>query len=103
MASEAGVKAWDALQSVVATCKKLGVNVYAYLLDRVSGKNKLVSLTQTIIKRAKLGQGQQLTYYPSERSRQRSLVARARHKGPQRQVQRRGSRKLKLYSQPHQL
>ncbi len=96
-ASEAEVKAWDALQSVVATCKKLGVNVYHYLLDRVSGKNELVSLAQSITERSSQGQGQgqgqvqQFTYYPSERSRRRSLVARAKHKGPQRQVHRAGS------------
>ena len=100
--SEAGVRAWDALQSVVATCKKLGVNVYHYLLDRVSGKNELVSLAQTITERANQGQGQDqpFTYYPSERSRQRSLVARARHKGPQRQVQQRGSRLKTKIVQP---
>lgn len=98
--SEAGVRAWDALQSVVATCKKLGVNVYAYLLDRVSGKNELVSLAQTITERASQDQGQQLTYYPSERSQRRSLVARARHKGPQRQVQRRGSQLKAKVVQP---
>src|SRR5215210_1257415 len=57
-ASEAGVKAWDALQSVVATCKKLGVNVYHYLLDRVSGKNELSSLAHSIREKARENQSQ---------------------------------------------
>ncbi len=88
-ASEAGVRAWDALQSVVATCKKLGVNVYRYLLDRVSGKNELSSLAQTIRDKARenQSQGQAYAYYPSERSRERSQVARAKHTGPPRQHQ----------------
>lgn len=77
-ATEAGLRAWDTMQSVVATCQKLGVNVYHYLLDRVSGKQAMKSLAQEIEARA--SQSEAFSYYPSERSRRRSLVARAKHR-----------------------
>ena len=35
--SEAGVRAWDTCMTLVATAQKLGVNVIAYLHDRISG------------------------------------------------------------------
>jgi hypothetical protein len=76
-ATEAGLRAWDALQSVVATCRKLGVNVYHYLYDRLSGKRELASLAEMLAERAK--QSSAFSYYPSELSRQHSLEARAKH------------------------
>lgn len=78
-ASQVGLRAWDALQSVVATARKLGVNVYHYLLDRISGKNELVSLAQTITHQATQNKSEPNLYYPSERSRERSHLARTKH------------------------
>ena len=79
-ASQAGLRGWDALQSVVATAKKLGVNVYHYLLDRVSGKNEMISLAQAITNKATHSGSEPNLYYPSERSRERSHQARTKHK-----------------------
>ena len=81
-ASQAGLRGWDwdALQSVVATAKKLGVNVYHYLLDRVSGKNEMRSLAQVIKDTAAHNGSKPNLYYPSERSQGHSHLARAKHK-----------------------
>lgn len=48
----AGAKAWDTLQSLVATVKKLGINVYEYFADRVRGLDHIPSLASLITKRA---------------------------------------------------
>lgn len=50
--SRAGVQAWDTLQTLVATAKKLGVSVYEFFADRVRGLGKVPSLATTIRKRA---------------------------------------------------
>lgn len=43
-----GTKAWDTFMSLAATAKKLGVNFYNYIYDRLSGTNKLLSLADMI-------------------------------------------------------
>lgn len=43
-----GLRAWDSLQSLVESAKKLGVNSYAYFYDRLSGNYALPSLAQLI-------------------------------------------------------
>ena len=48
----AGLRAWDAFQSLVESAKKLGVNSYAYFYDRISGKYALPSLAQLIEEKA---------------------------------------------------
>lgn len=48
----AGVRAWDVGLTLVATAKKLGVNIYHYIQDRLSGRNELPSLADLIIQRA---------------------------------------------------
>ena len=47
-----GLAAWDTFQSLVETAKKLGVNIYHYLYDRVSGQHKLPSLASLIEQKA---------------------------------------------------
>ena len=51
--SKAGTKAKDTFMSIVQTAKKLGVNTYQYLYDRVSGKFELPSLAQLIREKSK--------------------------------------------------
>ncbi len=43
-----GIEAWDAFQTIVATAKKLQVNVYQYFYDRIAQKNLLPSLADLI-------------------------------------------------------
>ena len=47
-----GVRAWDVGLTLVATAKKLGVNIYAYIQDRLTGRNELPSLADLITQRA---------------------------------------------------
>jgi hypothetical protein len=47
--TRAGSKAWDTMQSLVSTTKKLGVNIYEYFRDRVT-KRALVPRLADIIK-----------------------------------------------------
>ena len=63
--SKAGLKAWDCFQTIFVTAKKLGINGYDYVLDRVSGKKALPSLASVIIQK---GQAGGFSYYPSERA-----------------------------------
>ncbi len=44
-----GTLARDVFFSIISTCKKLGVNFYEYLLDRISGKLKMTSLADLIL------------------------------------------------------
>ena len=46
--TEAGTKAKDTFLSIVQTAKKLGVNIYEYIYDRVCGQFELPSLAQVI-------------------------------------------------------
>jgi regulator of replication initiation timing len=48
-----GIGAWDTFQTLVSTAKKLGVNMYQYLHDRIAQTNKLPSLATLIEERAK--------------------------------------------------
>jgi len=50
--TEAGVRAWDVGLTLVATAKKLGVNIYHYIQDRLSGRNELPALADLITQRA---------------------------------------------------
>ena len=47
-----GIQAWDTFQTVVATAKKLGVNLFAYLHDRITLAHSLPSLASLIKQRA---------------------------------------------------
>jgi len=47
-----GVQAWDTFQTLVATAKKLEVNIYQYFSDRITQNNQLPSLAQLIHLRA---------------------------------------------------
>ncbi len=44
----AGASAWDTMQSLVGTTKKLGVNIYEYLKDRVTGRQAVPRLADVI-------------------------------------------------------
>jgi hypothetical protein len=46
--SAAGTKIKDSLMTISQTAKKLGVNTYEYILDRVSCEFKLLSLAELI-------------------------------------------------------
>lgn len=46
--SHAGTRAMDTFTTIVQTAKKLFVNVYAYLFDRISGRLQLPSLAELI-------------------------------------------------------
>jgi len=48
-----GLGAWDTFQTLVNTAKKLGVNVYQYLQDRIAQTNQFPSLAHLIEERAK--------------------------------------------------
>ncbi len=47
-----GAQAWDTFMTLTATAKKLGVSIYHYLHDRVSGAFKLPDLAEMITQRA---------------------------------------------------
>ncbi|MGB9671143.1 MAG: hypothetical protein ACPLXR_08360 [Halothiobacillaceae bacterium] len=47
----AGTRAWDGGLTPVATARKLGVNIYQYIEDRLSGRNQLPSLADLITQR----------------------------------------------------
>jgi hypothetical protein len=47
-----GIGAWDTFQTLVSTAKKLEVNIYHYLHDRIAQTNRLPSLAQLIEERA---------------------------------------------------
>lgn len=49
--SPAGLHSWDVLQTIIATAKQLGVNVWHYLHDRVSGTYALPALADLIRQR----------------------------------------------------
>lgn len=48
-----GIGAWDTFQTLVSTAKKLGVNIYQYLHDRIVQTNQFPSLATLIEERAK--------------------------------------------------
>ena len=47
-----GAKAWDTMQSLVGTVKKLGVNIYEYFEDRVTGRGDVPRLADVIEEQA---------------------------------------------------
>jgi hypothetical protein len=49
-----GIGAWDTFETLVATAKKLGVNLFHYLHDRITRANALPSLATLIQERAQL-------------------------------------------------
>jgi hypothetical protein len=51
--SAAGAKAWDAMETLLGTARKLGVNFFQYIRDRVSGARQMPSLAELIKQRAK--------------------------------------------------
>lgn len=51
--TEDGVRAWDTGQTIVETAKKLGISVYQYIKDRVSGSMQMPSLAEIIREKAK--------------------------------------------------
>jgi hypothetical protein len=50
--TEEGTKAWDTFMSLSATAKKLGINFYSYLYDRISGAFNIPNLADIIAQRA---------------------------------------------------
>jgi len=48
-----GTRAWDTFMSLAGTTKKLGVNFYRYIQDRISGANQVPQLSSIIEERAK--------------------------------------------------
>lgn len=48
-----GTKAWDTFMSLAATTRKLGLNFYHYIHDRISGKRGIPQLSSIIAARAK--------------------------------------------------
>jgi len=46
-----GTKAWDTFMSLSVTAKKLGVNSYHYISDRISGEFEMPSLAELITQR----------------------------------------------------
>jgi hypothetical protein len=50
--TEDGIRAWDTFQTLVATAKKLGMNIYQYFYDRIAQTNCLPSLAEIIEQRS---------------------------------------------------
>jgi hypothetical protein len=48
-----GIAAWDSFQTLVETAKKLGVNIYCYVRDRITQHNQLPSLATLIMEQSK--------------------------------------------------
>ena len=51
--TEQGIKGWDTLQTLFDTAKKLGVNCFQYIRDRISGTRRMPALADLIQQRAK--------------------------------------------------
>jgi len=52
--SKAGTKAKDTMQSIVETCKKVNVNVYDYIYDRISNSKKILPFSEIIKSKMKI-------------------------------------------------
>ena len=52
--SAAGAQAWDTMETLLGTAKKLGVNFFQYIRDRVSGARQMPSLAELIKQRSTL-------------------------------------------------
>jgi Transposase IS66 family len=55
--SDAGKEAWDTFLSLKQTCRKLGINFIAFLLDRVSGRFTIPKLSEVISERSGAAKG----------------------------------------------
>ena len=51
--SAMGAKAWDTMETLLGTAKKLGVNFFHYIRDRVSGAKQMPALADLIEQRAR--------------------------------------------------
>ena len=51
--SEHGIKGWDTMQTVLGTAKKLGVNCFQYIRDRIGGARQMPALADLIREKAK--------------------------------------------------
>jgi hypothetical protein len=51
--TDAGARAWDTFQTIIATAQKLGVNAFCYIRDRLSDPAQLPALADLITERAK--------------------------------------------------
>jgi hypothetical protein len=47
--SRRGAKAWDTFQTLIGTAKKLGVNFFHYVSDRIGGTCKMPSLAEQLL------------------------------------------------------
>ena len=50
-----GAQSWEVFLTLLATCRKQGVNFFAYLRDRISGANALPSLAELVLAHAPTG------------------------------------------------
>lgn len=50
--TQPGIGAWDTVQTLVSTAKKLGVNIHRYFSDRIAQTNRLPSLASLIEQRS---------------------------------------------------
>lgn len=50
--SAEGAQTWDAMETLLSTARKLGVNFFQYIRDRVSGARQMTSLAKLIKQRA---------------------------------------------------
>ncbi len=50
--SQVGARTWDAMETLLSTARKLGVNFFQYIRDRVSGAKQMPSLADLIKQRA---------------------------------------------------
>jgi hypothetical protein len=50
--SRAGARTWGAMETLLSTARKLGVNFFQYIRDRVSGARQMPSLADLIKQRA---------------------------------------------------
>ena len=48
-----GVRAWDTFQTILGTAKKLGVNFFHYVRDRIANTRQMPALADLIRQRAK--------------------------------------------------
>src|SRR5260370_41828124 len=51
--SAQGAQVWNAMETLIGTAKKLGVNIFHYLRDRVSGARAMPSLAELIEEKLK--------------------------------------------------
>lgn len=47
-----GTRAKDVFFTIIQTCKKLGVNAYAYILDRLTNEHQMTSLSELVFQKA---------------------------------------------------